>query len=273
MGFHRNLCLAIFLVTTVLSLSIGAYPHGARSNQPDRVGSDRFGIREVVPSGSRERFQRWKDELLSTDFGRQQWNFYAERNDFLLTIVVSDERKFGAATDDFEWDEKGNLIAATITLGKNLDKGLPDPVYYPVMNSLATYDAAYAIDGDILASTKIIHEIAHVNFTAEVNANLFQKQNKLMASYNTIFLRNGYKTDDPRLVALATELGAKPIEIWEAREYRSEVNAMRFLVERIGRESFYCSVMDRMKRNILHYARNFQDNFGSIVSSPVHGCR
>jgi hypothetical protein len=79
------------------------------------------------------------------------------------------------------WDDDGNLIAATITLGKNLDKGFPDPVYYPVMNSLATYDGLYNVDGDILASTKIIHELGHVNSTAAMNAKLFQRQNKLMA--------------------------------------------------------------------------------------------
>ena len=210
--------------------------------------------------------------MLATEFGRQQWDAYANRKDFLLTIIVSDDRKYGAGTDDFEWDDEGNLVAATISLGKNLDKGYPDPVYYPVMNSLATYDGLYTIDGDILASTKIIHEIGHVNFTAQTNAKLFQKQNKLMASYNSIFLRNGYNTRDPRLVALADELGAKPIEIWEDREYQSEVGAMRYLMERINGESFYCSVFGRIRRNIADYARNYQNKFDTIVNSGSPAC-
>jgi hypothetical protein len=231
------------------------------------------GIKEVIPAELRQRYQAWKEELLSTEFGRGQWNAYATRTDFLLTIVLSNSRKYGAGTDDFEWDDDGNLIGARITLGKNLDKGFPDPVYYPVMNSLATYDGLYEVDGDILASTKIIHELGHVNFTAETNAKVFQKQNKLMASYNNIFLRNGYNTSDPRLVALADELGAKPIEIWEEREYRSEVSAMRFLVERMSGESSSCSIFTRMKRNIADYARNYNDKFEGIVSSDLYACR
>ena len=241
------------------------------------VAADRkpgeFGIKEIIPVDAKQRYQSWKEELLSTEFGREQWNKYASRTDFLLTIEVSDDRKYGAGTDDFEWDDDGNLVAAKITLGKNLDKGFPDPVYYPVMNSLATYDGLFEVDGDILASTKIVHEIGHVNFTAQTNAKIFQRQNKLMASYNNIFLRNGYNTRDPRLVALADELGAKPIEIWEDREYRSEVSAMRYLVERMNGESFSCSVFSRMKRNIADYARNYHDKFDGIVGSGLPACR
>lgn len=234
---------------------------------------EQTGIKEVIPADSRARYQSWKNELLSTEFGREQWNAYANRKDFLLTIVVSSERKYGAGTDDFEWDDNGNLVAAKITLGKSLDKGLPDPVYYPVMNSLATYEGLYQIDGDILASTKMIHEIGHVNFTAQANATVFQKQNRLMASYNSIFLRNGYNTRDPRLVALADELGAKPIEIWEEREYRSEVTAMRYLVERMHGEAFSCSVFSRMKRNIADHARNYHDKFEELFSSGLPPCQ
>lgn len=235
--------------------------------------STSYGIKEVIPSDAKQRYQNWKEELLSTEFGREQWSAYANRKDFLLLIIVDDDRKYGAGTDDFEWDDDGKLIGAKITLGKNLDKGFPDPVYYPVMNSLATYDGLYGIDGDILASTKIIHEIGHVNFTARTSAVVFQRQNKLMASYNNIFLRNGYNTNDPRLVALADELGAKPIEIWEDREYRSEVDAMRYLVERMNGESFSCSVFSRMKRNIADYARNYHDKFDGMVTSGLLACR
>src|SRR5688572_25510369 len=60
---------------------------------------DQFGIKEVIPDHVRGRYQRWKDELLSTDFGRKQWEHYANRRDFLLTIVVSSSRKYGAGTD------------------------------------------------------------------------------------------------------------------------------------------------------------------------------
>jgi hypothetical protein len=273
--FSYFLCCGLFLVIGH-AVEIRAWPHHSRS-APSLANKlppgEQPGIREIIPSDAKQRYQSWKNELLSTEFGREQWNAYANRKDFVLTIVISGERKYGAGTDDFEWDDNGNLIAATITLGRNLDKGFPDPVYYPVMNSLATYNGLYEVDGDILASTKIIHELGHVNFTAETNAKTFQLQNKLMASYNNIFLRNGYNTSDPRLVALADELGAKPIEIWEDREYRSEVSAMRYLVERMGRESFSCSLFNRMKRNIADYAGNYRDKFKEIVTPSEPACR
>ena len=141
----------------------------------------------------------------------------------------------------------------------------------PVVRRCATCNNdAQSAAGSTLASTNYIHEIAHVNFTAQSDAKLFQKQDKLIASYNSIFLKNGYDTNDPRLIALADELGAKPIEIWENREYQSEASAMRYLMERIDRESFYCSVMDRMRRNIDFYARNYQSTFLQV--SGQHPC-
>jgi hypothetical protein len=260
-GFLSLVLLALLFPLGVVEL---------RADDNGRRKKDKTGIREVIPPVALARYERWKEQILSTEFGRQQWESYASSKDFLLTIVVSDDRKFGAGTGDFEWDENGKLIAATITLGRNLDKGYPDPVYYPVMNSLATYNTFYEIDGGILASTKIIHEIGHVNFTAQIDSKLFQKQDKLIASYNSIFLKNGYNTSDPRLVALASELGAKPIEIWEDREYQSEASAMRYLMERIDHESFYCSVMDRMRHNITFYARNYQSRF--LQPGSPHPC-
>jgi hypothetical protein len=248
--------------------------HGEATSRTTRTRSrDEVGIKEIVPQAIRDRYRKWKAELLSTDFGRKQWDHYANNKEFLLTIVVSEKRKYGAGTDDFEWNDAGELVAATITLGKNLDKGYPDPVYYPVMNSLATYDGFYEISGDILASTKFIHELGHVNFTAKANAKVFQKQDKLIASYNAIFLKNGYNTSDPRLVALASELGGMPIEIWEAREYQSEVSAFRFLMERMNHEPYYCSVFSRAQRNITSFARNYKDSFEQVVGElPRNVC-
>ena len=242
--------------------------HGSASTDPKSPRSskgDAHGIRELIPQEAKHRYAKWKEELLSTEYGRAQWDHYANNKNFLLTIVVSKDRKFGAGTDDFEWNKDGELIAAKITLGLNLDKGYPDPVYYPVMNSLSTYDTFYEVSGDILASTKLAHEIGHVNFTAEANGKLFERQNRLMDSYNSIFLKNGYNTRDPRLVALADELGAKPIEIWEAREYKSEASALRYLVERINREPYYCSVFTRVRRNIANHASNYQEGFADVV--------
>jgi hypothetical protein len=242
----------------------------------DQTGSaplTEFGIKEIVPKDYSARYRRWKDELLKTEFGRDLWNNYSSRTDFLLTIKVAGSRKNGAGTDDFAWDVNGQLIAATVTLGKDLDKGFPDPVYYPVMNSLAGQTEIHSMTGDLLAATKMAHEIGHVTFTAKINSQLFRKQNRLMENYYNIFLKNGFDTRDPRLVSLESELGARPLEIWEDREYWSEVSALRFLVQKIQRESFYCAVMDKIRWNVDSYATRFKDRFdlSDVAQRPV--CR
>jgi hypothetical protein len=80
-------------------------------------------------------------------------------------------------------------------------------------------------------------------------------------------LDNGYNTKDPRLVKLSSELGAKPIEIWEDREYWSEVSAMRFLVERLENDDLYCSVLKKIRRNLSDYASNYLARFDSLGRS------
>ena len=270
--FGSFVLLALILSTAAVD-TYGCPPPSPRNffavsrREPDAgaLRKDDVGIKEIIPRSLRQKYAKWRNELLSTEFGRQQWEQYANSKSFLLRIVVSLDRRYGAGTDDFEWNEDGELVGATITLGKNLDEGYPDPVYYPIMNSLATYDGFYEVSGSILASAKMIHEIGHVRNTAETNSKLFQKQNRLIASYNSIFLKNGYDVADPRLVALADELGAKPIEIWEAREYQSEVVALRYLVERLGDEPVGCSVFARMRRNVSNYVRNYKDRFQHIA--------
>ena len=231
------------------------------------------GIREAIPKEFQSRYEKWKQEFLATQFGRDLWDRYAANDRFLLTIKVSGSRKNGAATGDFKWDDKGKLVAATVTLGKDLDKGFPDPVYYPVMNSLGSQGQIHSLTGDLLASTKIAHEIGHVSFTEQANEELFQKQNRLMENYYNIFLKNGFNTRDPLLVSLENELGARPLDIWEDREYWSEVSALRYLVQRIDRESYYCAVLDKIRANVAEYAGRYRDRFDltSITAKPVCG--
>ena len=40
------------------------------------------GIREEVPGKYRERYEKWKADLLSTEFGRAQWESYAADRSF-----------------------------------------------------------------------------------------------------------------------------------------------------------------------------------------------
>ena len=219
------------------------------------------GIREDFPFRFKARFEKWKAELLSTDIGREQWEKFAANKQFVLTIEISDQRGRGAGTDNFQWDDKGNFVGATIMLGADLEDGFPDPVYYPVLNSLTSEPAQYLISGKIVAATKISHELGHVNQVAAANMQSVQLQNKLIPVYNSIFLKNGLQTTDKQLVDLERQMGGKPVEIWESREYWSEVNAMRYLNERISGEEFYCRVFKKIKHNLDAYARDYGKRF------------
>jgi hypothetical protein len=231
------------------------------------------GIRENIPDKFKERFAKWKEEMLSTEFGRQQWESYANNKGFILTLTMSGKRGQGAGTDEYLWDESGNFVGATITLGAKLDKGYPDPIYYPVMNSLSPNEKFYSISGTLLAATKIIHEIGHVNQTAKSNRETLQLQNKLMPQYISIFLKNGRNTRDQELVELAEKMGGTPVEIWENREYWSEVTAMNYLKERISKENYYCYVFARIKNNIETYAKDYEERFDQVTELSDVSCR
>ena len=261
------LCLVFLLSVSNVSgssfwfLAPGNFHFSDTANVAKTAAPVEVGIKEVVPKEYQPRYQKWKAELLGTAYGRELWEKYETNTEFLLTIRISSSRKNGAGTDDFVWDSNGKLVAATVTLGKDLDKGFPDPVYYPVMNSLSSQGEVHSINGDLLASTKIAHEIGHVTFTAQTNSQVFRKQNSLMESYYDIFLKNGFNTRDPRLVSLENELGARPIAIWEDREYWSEVSALHFLAQRIEKAPFYCSVMNKVRSNLTFYASGYESRF------------
>ena len=231
------------------------------------------GIREDIPDKYKERFARWKDEMLSTTFGREQWESYAGNKNFILTITMSDKRGQGAGTDKYLWDEEGRFVGATITLGSKIDRGYPDPIYYPVMNSLSPNEALYSISGNLLAATKIVHEIGHVNQTAKANRDTLSLQNKLMPQYISIFLKNGRNTRDKELIEIAEKMGGTPVEIWENREYWSEVTAMSYLKERISKENFYCHVFNKIQYNIEQYAKDYEERFVEVSEFPVASCR
>lgn len=227
-------------------------------------GPAESGIKESIPKRYRERFQKWKNEFLSTEFGRRQWEFYASNKSFLLTIKISDDKKQGAKTDDYLWNEQGNFVGATITLGNKPEKGFPDPVYYPVMNSLAPGSSRYSVEGDVLAATKLAHEIGHVNQTFRETKESFELRTKLTSVYISIFLKNGHNTQDEKLVELAERMGGTPMKIWESREYWSEVNAMLFLKEKIRKEFFFCSVFGKIRSNVETYAKNYEERFNEM---------
>ena len=270
--------ISFLLIAFTLMLSVNAAVFedrfGISVNTVNTSADSGSGIKENIPAEFLDRYVKWKTELLSTDFGRSQWELYSNNDHFLLKITVDSDRKFGASTGDFKWNDKGELIGATITLGKNLDKGFPDPVYYPVMNSLSLLPDSVEAKGSLLASTKFAHELGHVDLTSRIDGRTIQQQDKLMNAYYKIFLSNGYNTNDPRLTSLVATLGRQPIEIWEDREYWGEANAMRFLASRSKKGSSICSLLGNIMRNVDTYAKSYEDRFDQIVESSVpNGCR
>ena len=204
--------------------------------------------------------------------GRKQWAGYAHNTRFTLTISISRDNQHGANTGKYRWSDSGELTGATITLGCQIDEGYPDPIYYPVMNSLSWEEASHPTGRNILAATKIAHEFGHVNQAASVDGKLYQLQNQLMPVYKTIFLNNGYDLMDPRLVKLARQMGGTSAEVWEDREYWGEANAMLYLGDRISEKNFRCLLFARIKRTVEEYAESYAERFRQIAQSEPSTC-
>ncbi|HKO96769.1 MAG TPA: hypothetical protein VJU86_07250 [Pyrinomonadaceae bacterium] len=253
------------------ALPLVAQYHGSTANTPNSTENSHPStpgrIREKVPEKYLARYQRWKREFLATETGRQQWASYQNNPNFTLTVVVTRDNPEGGNTGNYEWSEDGKLIAATITLGCRIDAGVPNPVYFPVMNSLMPTETTRNIEGETMAATKIAHEFGHVNRTAQGDAVLYQLQVQLMPEYNRILLGNGRNVRDPRLIELARRMGATPVEIWEDREYWGETNAMLYLRDRFADDGLRCLLFSRIKRSIELYARGYEERFLSVAQS------
>jgi hypothetical protein len=242
-------------------LSLAAH---ARNENRSRTKSSGGGIKEDIPDKYKERYLQWKNEFLASETGLAQWQAYTQNTEFTLTIAVSKDDRNGAGSGKYKWDDSGKLIAATITLGSRIDEGYPNPIYYPVMNSLAQCTLSYAVGGNILAAAKIAHEFGHVNRMAATDGATYKLQTQLMPTYNKILLTNGRNTNDPRLVDLAHQMGGTPVEIWEDREYWGEVNAMRYLRDRITKESEQRALFTRIIRTVELYAKSYVDRFDEV---------
>lgn len=215
-------------------------------------------IKEVVPEKYLARYERWKAEYLSTGAGREQWERYARDEEFTLTIKVSPDLEQGGVVGGYRWNGAGKLVAATITLGSELEEGYLPPYYYPVTSALSSFDAdePQSISGEIRAATKMAHEFGHVNQAAVSDASTFRLQNRLLDSYVKIFKENGYKQDDPRLAELVRRMGEQPSEIKRDREYEAEANALVYLEERMEGEPGDRALFRRIRRLINEYAED-----------------
>ena len=229
--------------------------------------SDEGGIKEVIPEKYAGRYQAWKNDFLSTPAGREQWQFFEANPQFTLTITMASENAEGASTGKYRWNQAGQLIAATISLGTRLDNGYPNPIYFPVMNSLVPKDSSEPVNGATLAATKIAHEFGHVLRTAQVDPHLYQLQSQLIPQYNKIFLNNGRKADDPKLLELAKQMGGTPVAIWEDREYWGETNAMVYLRDRITQDDLRCLLFNRIRHSVDLYAKQYEERFFEIAQS------
>ena len=237
----------------------------ARGSYPAPPASG--GIREAIDNKYKQRYQEWKTEFLSTDIGRAQWDMYAHHPRLVITITVDANNPQGASTGKYKWNDSGELVAATITLGAQVDQGYPSSVYYPVMNALQPFEAKSLIGGSVLAATKIAHEFGHVMKIASTPEALYHLQGQLIPAYNKIFLSNGYNVNDPRLVELAQRMGGTPVALWEDREYWGEANAMLFLRDRVEKEKFHCKLFGKIKKAVEEYAKDYEERFAEIAKA------
>ena len=240
-------------------------PH-ARANET--------GIKEMIADKYKKRYEAWKTEYLASETGRAEWESYERSDRFLLTITMSDENARGGGTSKYKWNDAGEFVAATITLGGKLSEGYPSPVYYPVMNSLAHASPSYAGSSSILAATKIAHEFGHVSRMAKTSPTVYRLQTQLIPLYNSILLSNGRNTSDPKLIELAEKMGGTPVEIWEDREYWGEVGAMLFLRDKTANQNYQCALFNRIREFVEMYAKPYRDRFVEVASapSPTHTC-
>jgi hypothetical protein len=223
------------------------------------------GIKEEIPDKYKERYLEWKNEFLSTDTGRSQWSAYEQNQHLVITITISCKDKYGAGTGKYKWSDSGELVSATINLGCRIDEGYPSPIYWPVVYSLAPDDTWFFVSRNILAAAKIAHEFGHIKQASTTDSAMYQLQNQLIPTYNKILLSNGHNQDDPRLLELAKKMGGIPVQIWENREYWGEVNAMRFLRERIVKESDKRTLFAKITRTVDMYAKGYADRFDQVA--------
>lgn len=109
------------------------------------------------------------------------------------------------------------------------------------------------------------HEFGHVNRTGRVDSAVYQLQSQLIPQYIKIFLTNGRKENDPRLLEMAQKIGGTPVQIWEDREYWGEANAMVYLRDRFTEESMRCPLFNKIRHSVDLYAKNYEPRFLEIA--------
>src|SRR5437016_9270966 len=182
----------LFMVTLGASQQIAAQRSAGPARNVVRdnhmvSATDVAGIREVIPDKYQKRYDEWKTEFLSTDIGKAQWEMYAHHPRLVLTITITSSNREGAGSGKYKWNEAGELVSATITLGNHIDQGFPTSVYYPVMNALEPFESSKLISGNTLAAAKLAHEFGHIMKISSTRQELYTLQVQLVPVYNKIF--------------------------------------------------------------------------------------
>jgi hypothetical protein len=213
-------------------------------------------IHEAIDSRYLKKYLEWKNEFLSTETGRMQWEAYEARPDFKLTITVSKSHGKGAEVVGYKWNESGKLVAATIVLGHEIDSGFPSPVNYPITSSLnagvypVNRTPLTRIDSKVLAAVKLFHEFGHINRTASYDGKLYQLQNELIPRYNNLFFSSSGTS--PQLAILEKIMMGTPVSIKQDRELAAEANTIPYLLERYPE-----SMPSRVKKAIKTFLESY----------------
>jgi hypothetical protein len=165
-----------------------------------------------------------------------------------LTIGKNAGVDQGVETTGYGWSG-GELIAATIILGKKLDSGYPAGENYPITGSLRDNPYGTAISGQTLAATKMAHEFGHVETAAATSQELFNFQNFYSPIYDSILRTTGQRTSE-----LSEMMGGTPDQIHTSRERSAEaLGAVPFL-----RDRFPGKPGERMPNRVRQAIENFE---------------
>jgi len=92
---------------------------------------DSGGIREQVPEKYAARYQHWKQEFSCDRNWPAAMGVLSNNPNFTLTVVITRDNPEGGNTGNYEWNDDGKLVAATITLGCRLDEGVRIRFIFP----------------------------------------------------------------------------------------------------------------------------------------------
>ncbi len=212
-------------------------PSGEIINEPKNLSAEHA-----------DEYERNKRAFLATEKGAALWKKYEEDPNFTLTIAVRSSGTLkprndeSAVVGDYEFDANGNMTAATMVLGSNLEGGsAPASSTYPIQSAIPVEE------GLAKAVGKIAHEFGHLEDLRSQGAT-FQQQYKLAQEQTA--LSKQMSLDDymahPRVKEIDKILG--PIS--EQREIRAERTVIPVIRQHYGKR-----MPGRLKKAIKEYEK------------------